>query len=177
MSHEHHEHHENEKNLKIKLYVKHCINEYIRQHNIYYIPFIPKENSIGFSVQSKNSFEFSNEKETLITSIKLPCYGVWIIEINIKLKMNFGFSLLNGDTIKVKTDSLTLYTKKNFIQRNACEYTIICDSFTYNAIENELNIMLFGLFSFKLSKSGCVLEICDDYEIYNYFNLKATKIA
>lgn len=110
---------------------------------------------IGYTISNSidENMMIMSGNEFLVTSILLPCYGVWNIHYRMELNLTLGFTCLKNSKISINTNlenhcHTKIIDDINTVNIVSNMTTTVSNSLIYNVSENKLNLYLFVNFTF-----------------------------
>lgn len=134
-------------------------------HPITFIPLsIPlyKRGDIGYKINNtiNENIEILSGVENLISSIILPCYGVWMVTYRLEINLSLGFTCLRSSKVIVNknienSNLQQIINDINTVNVINHSTTTINNSIIYSTNDNNFNLNLFVNFTFgRLNSSG-----------------------
>ena len=138
-------------------------------HPITFIPLrVPlyKRGDIGYTINNitNENIPLLSGIESLISSIILPCYGVWIINYRLELNLSLGFTCLKNSRIVVNkniddSNSHQIINDINTVNIINTSTTSIKNSVIYSTNDENFNLNLFVSFTFGRNNNSGFFNI------------------
>ena len=142
-------------------------------HPITFIPLILpsyKRGDIGYTINNviTENIIILSGIEVFLSSIILPCYGVWMINYRLELNLSLGFTCLKSSRIIINknidnSESQQIINDINTVNIINNSITTINNSIIYSTNDENLSLNLFVNFTFgRLNTPGIFNIISND---------------